>query len=55
VLTPDEIAALPSNVAKAYQKLQPGVNLIKCIRSRVAELKGYFPRYRKPGKYYVSV
>jgi hypothetical protein len=55
VLTPDEIAALPSNVAKAYQKLQPGVNLIKRIRSRVAELKGYFPRYRKPGKYYVAV
>jgi hypothetical protein len=55
VLTPDEIAALPPKVARAYQRLQPGVNLIKRIRARVAELKGYFPRYREPGKYYIAV
>ena len=55
VLTPDEISALPPKVANAYNRLQPGVNLIKKIRGRVAELKGYFPRYREPGKYYVAV
>lgn len=54
-LSPEEIAALPKKVAVAYVKLRPGVNIVQRVRGRVAELKGYFPRWREPGKYYVTV
>lgn len=54
-LTPEDLANLPENVRKAYDQVQPGVNLIKDFRSRIGELAGYFPHWRQEGKFYVSV
>ena len=54
-LIEEEIASLPQNVAKAYRKLVSRVNLIKRLRSRIGELRGYFPRFREPGKFYITV
>jgi len=54
-LSPEAISLLDPELAKAYQKIEPGRNIINDIRARVAEMVGYVPQVREPGKYYATI
>jgi len=54
-LTAEEKAALEPTVVKIIDKLQKPINLLRKIRSDIQAFKGYFPREREKGAFYVSV
>lgn len=54
-LTDEEKAALDPNIAKIIDKLQKPMNLIRQIRQDIQRYKGYFPREREKGNFYISV